>query len=65
MMVGNSLRSDIVPVLTLGGLATYIPHAHTWSHGLAAEPPGGDGRYLMLDDLSELPHLVDRLERRG
>jgi putative hydrolase of the HAD superfamily len=32
VMVGNSLRSDIQPVLKLGGKAIYIPYATTWAH---------------------------------
>lgn len=29
-MVGNSLRSDILPILELGGSAAYIPYEITW-----------------------------------
>lgn len=32
MMIGNSLKSDILPVLELGGTAAYIPHHSTWAH---------------------------------
>lgn len=32
VMVGNSLRSDIQPVLSLGGQAIYIPYETTWAH---------------------------------
>jgi putative hydrolase of the HAD superfamily len=32
LMVGNSLRSDIQPVLSLGGRAIYIPYETTWAH---------------------------------
>ncbi len=32
LMVGNSLRSDIQPVLALGGQAVYIPYVNTWAH---------------------------------
>lgn len=31
-MVGNSLKSDIVPVLNLGGHAFHIPYHVTWAH---------------------------------
>lgn len=43
LMVGNSLRSDIVPVIALGGRAVYIPYAQTWAHEQVereALPPG-------------------------
>src|SRR5512140_180382 len=35
LMVGNSLRSDILPVLELGGNAVYIAHELTWAHEAA------------------------------
>ena len=31
-MIGNSLRSDIVPVLELGGWGVHMPYHVTWSH---------------------------------
>lgn len=36
VMVGNSLRSDIAPVLQLGGCGVYMPYHSTWS--LESEP---------------------------
>ncbi len=32
IMVGNSLRSDILPVLSIGAQAVYIPYHATWAH---------------------------------
>ncbi len=32
MMVGNSLKSDILPVLAIGGHAVHVPYHVTWSH---------------------------------
>ena len=32
MMIGNSLKSDILPVLNLGGHAIHIPYHVTWGH---------------------------------
>lgn len=32
MMIGNSFKSDILPVLELGGYAAYIPYHTTWMH---------------------------------
>jgi len=41
LMIGNSLRSDILPVLALGGCAVYIPYHVTWAHEVAEPPPTG------------------------
>ncbi len=32
LMIGNSLKSDIIPVLNLGGIALHIPYHTTWQH---------------------------------
>lgn len=32
LMIGNSVKSDIIPVLNLGGYGVYIPYHVTWSH---------------------------------
>jgi putative hydrolase of the HAD superfamily len=32
MMIGNSLKSDILPVLALGGHGIHIPYHTTWAH---------------------------------
>jgi len=31
-MIGNSLKSDVLPVLAIGGYATHIPFHTTWAH---------------------------------
>jgi putative hydrolase of the HAD superfamily len=62
LMVGNSLRSDILPVISLGGIAVYIPYAHTWSHEIVEDPDLERGRYYELEHLGQLPALVSRLK---
>jgi putative hydrolase of the HAD superfamily len=62
LMVGNSLRSDILPVLDLGASAVYVPYELTWEHEAADVPPPGTLGFYQLDNLSQLPALLDRLE---
>ena len=63
MMVGNSLRSDVLPVIAAGGYGVHVPHALTWAleH---AEPPLSDLRFHALPDLSALPDLVESFGSR-
>ena len=61
-MVGNSLRSDILPVLELGGYAVYIPHDVTWQHEVAEPPEIGAPHYHQLEHLGQLPTLLEQLE---
>ncbi len=32
MMVGNSVRSDALPVIEIGGRAVHVPYEITWEH---------------------------------
>jgi putative hydrolase of the HAD superfamily len=53
VMIGNSLRSDILPVLELGGNAIHIPFHVTWVHEMVEEVPVHD-RFLQLNTIIEL-----------
>ncbi len=53
LMVGNSLRSDILPVLEIGGHAVHVPYELTWAHE-HAEPPQHE-RFAQLPNLEALP----------
>ena len=55
-MVGNSLRSDVLPVLAMGGRAVHIPYHVTWAHEVAVTPADAD--YVELRDIRELPGLL-------
>lgn len=61
MMVGNSLRSDVIPALDAGAWAVHVPYAITWAHE-AADPPEAHPRFRRLDALEGLPALLDALE---
>jgi putative hydrolase of the HAD superfamily len=32
LMVGNSVRSDVLPVIAIGGRAVHVPYEITWEH---------------------------------
>lgn len=62
VMVGNSLRSDILPVLELGAHAVFVPHEQTWEHEAAEPPPADRPGYHAIEHLGQLPALLARLE---
>lgn len=63
LMVGNSLRSDILPVLAIGGQAVYIPHKHTWSYEIV-EKVDSHTDFTQLENLGELLiHVKDLLDQ--
>jgi putative hydrolase of the HAD superfamily len=64
LMVGNSLRSDIAPVLALGGYAVHVPYTVSWAHESSADLPADRSHFYEIASLRELPELVDRIERK-
>lgn len=63
LMVGNSLRSDILPVLELGASAVYVPYAQTWAHEAVDLPIDEQPRFYEIEHLGLLAALLDELER--
>lgn len=63
VMVGNSLRSDVLPVAALGAHAVHVPFHTTWA--LEDVDPEEAARYEFstIDSLFELPALIDGLDR--
>ena len=59
-MVGNSMRSDVVPMIRAGGWGVHVPHGPVWEleH---AEPPAGSPRFREIADLGVLAGLLDGL----
>jgi len=63
LMVGNSLKSDILPTLDLGAFAVLIPYHLLWQgEKVAATPPLANDRFFQLPSLRDLPALVARLD---
>ena len=62
LMVGNSLRSDILPVLNIGGQAVYIHNDLTWFHENANHEEIGDAQYAELERLDQLPGYLKQLK---
>lgn len=60
LMVGNSLKSDILPAIDAGAIGVHIPFHLTWALE-KAEPPLAHPRFHALPDLAGLPDLVAAL----
>jgi putative hydrolase of the HAD superfamily len=60
LMVGNSLKSDILPVLELGAHAVHIPFEIIWQHEVAEAPSSEHPKYYTLAHMGELPALLER-----
>ncbi|NIA70719.1 HAD family hydrolase [Pelagibius litoralis] len=64
LMVGNSMPSDILPVLELGGHAAHVPYAILWAHEAHDEDPVSE-RFHRLERMSDLRDLLCHLRRPG
>lgn len=60
LMVGNSLKSDVIPVLNLGGYGVFVPYHTTWLHEYVDEEKMNHERYFRIDNLGMLPEFFGR-----
>ena len=60
MMVGNSLKSDVVPAIAAGAYGVHVPHELTWvlEH---EEAPEDNPRFRRIADLGKLPPLLGQM----
>ena len=60
-MVGNSIRSDILPVLEMGGTAVYIPYKIGWAHEHDSKP-SSSASFHEKTHLVQLPGWLKTME---
>ncbi|PKQ68822.1 HAD family hydrolase [Labilibaculum manganireducens] len=58
LMVGNSLKSDVLPVLNLGGKAVHVPFHTTWEHELVSDEEIQTVGITEIQNIRELLQLV-------
>jgi putative hydrolase of the HAD superfamily len=65
LMIGNSLRSDIEPVLALGGWGLHMPYHVTWAHEASHGVDPGHPRLLRVDAPAQIPAALRALQSRA
>ncbi|MBJ7538213.1 HAD family hydrolase [Marinomonas transparens] len=61
LMVGNSLKSDILPILDIGAHALHIPYHSTWDHEQVEKEVLLQYPQLeVLDNISQFTHWLDQ-----
>ena len=63
MMVGNSLKSDIVPAIEAGSWGVFVPHDLTWAYE-HVEAPVDAPRFRQVAHLGEVGPLIEEIARR-
>ena len=61
LMIGNTLRSDIHPVLAIGGTAVHIPADSTWEHETVPGFDTSQNSYYRLDHMGQLTDLIAKI----
>jgi putative hydrolase of the HAD superfamily len=59
VMIGNSLRSDILPVVRVGGAAIHVPYHTTWARELVHEDELASYKFYRAAGISELLSLFN------
>ena len=63
VMVGDSLKSDILPVAKVGGKAIHVPYGTTWQHETVQEDVLSVYEYQTAHSIREVPALIDALAK--
>ncbi|MEN8704079.1 MAG: HAD family hydrolase [Polaribacter sp.] len=58
LMIGNSLKSDVLPLLAIGASAVHIPFHTTWVHEQVSDKEASHQNYVTLNNIKELPSIL-------
>lgn len=61
MMVGNSVKSDVIPAIEAGAFGVHVPHKFEWVMEKAEHPTHSD-RFHLLQSITEVPDLLASIE---
>lgn len=54
LMVGNSVKSDILPVIEIGGHAIHVPYHTTWVHEQVADSERAESPFVTMQNMEEV-----------
>ncbi|NDV44870.1 HAD family hydrolase [Flagellimonas sediminis] len=59
LMIGNSLKSDVLPILNIGAKAVHVPFHTTWAHEMVSEEDELVNNHLKLNSLKDILKYLD------
>ena len=59
LMVGNSLKSDVLPLINIGAQAIHVPFHTTWAHEEVAEEEINDRSYITISCLTDVLKIIN------
>ncbi|NQU28643.1 MAG: HAD family hydrolase, partial [Candidatus Marinimicrobia bacterium] len=57
LMIGNSLKSDILPILNIGGYGIHVPYHTTWQHE-ESEKIAANNKFYEIEHISEILNIL-------
>ncbi len=64
LMIGNSLKSDILPICELGANAIHIPFYTTWEHEIVSKQDAEGHQYYTLSSIAELHECISQINQQ-
>lgn len=58
LMIGNSLKSDVLPVVEIGGAAIHIPFHTTWIHERVSDDEKTNVDYKTVSNINEVLRFI-------
>jgi putative hydrolase of the HAD superfamily len=58
LMIGNSLKSDILPVISMGSYGIHIPYHITWQHE-ESDPVSSVGNFREVEHISDILNIIE------
>lgn len=58
LMIGNSLRSDVLPLLEIGAEAIHVPFHTTWAHEEVSKQDAADSNFRTFESLHEVLSIL-------
>ena len=59
LMIGNSLKSDVIPILNIGARAIHVPFHTTWAHELVSDDKAQANGHLKLDHIKDVLNYLN------
>lgn len=60
VMVGNSVKSDVIPAIEAGAWGVFVPHEHSWALE-RAEAPIASPRFRQIAQFGQLPDIIAQI----
>ena len=64
IMIGNSLKSDILPVISIGGYAVHVPAEMNWSLDAVPNAQFQSNDHYEIEHMGQLPNLIEGIGER-